>query len=149
SKGVGLRRVFEDDDDAAAIACYADTERNLADVVRDGLKEHGLSIAPDALEDAVSRLGSDRGITRREIEKLALYVHGNRNVTLGDVEAVMGDEAEARTEEVCDAAGLGNLAELDRALERLWIEDMSPVAILRMAMAHFQKLALVKAHMSR
>ena len=149
SKGVGLRRVFEDDDDAAAIACYSDTERNLADVVRDGLKESGLSIAADALEDAVSRLGSDRGITRREIEKLALYAHGKKSVTLEDVEAVMGDEAEARTEEVCDAAGLGDLPKLDLALERLWVEDMSPVAILRMAMSHFQKLALVKANTER
>jgi DNA polymerase-3 subunit delta len=149
SKGVGLRRVFEDDDGAAAIACYSDTERNLADVVRDGLKEYGLSIGPEALEDAVSRLGSDRGITRREIEKLALYVHGNKSVTLEDVEAVMGDEAEARTDEVCDAAGLGDLAKLGVALERLWLEDMSPVAILRMAMGHFQKLALAKANMDR
>ena len=149
SKGVGLRRVFEDDDDAATIACYSDTERNLADVVRDGLKESGLSIAGDALEDAVSRLGSDRGVTRREIEKLALYAHGKKGVTLEDVEAVMGDEAEARTEEVCDAAGLGDLPKLDLALERLWVEDMSPVAILRMAMSHFQKLALVKANTER
>lgn len=149
SKGVGLRRVFEDDDHAAAIACYADTERNLAEVVRDALKEFGLSIAAEALEDAVSRLGSDRGITRREIEKLALYVHGNKTVTLEDVEAVMGDEAEARTDEVCDAAGSGDLAKLDLALERLWIEDMSPVAILRIAMSHFQRLALVKAYVDR
>jgi DNA polymerase-3 subunit delta len=149
SKGVGLRRVFEDDDDAAAIACYSDTDRNLADVVRDALKEYGLSIEAEALDDAVSRLGSDRGITRREIEKLALYVHGNKSVTLRDVEAVMGDEAEARTEEVCDSAGLGDLATLDLALERLWTEDTSPVAILRVAMSHFQKLALVRAHMDR
>ena len=149
AKGVGLRRVFEDDDEAAAIACYGDTERNLADVVRDALKAFDLSIAPDALEDAVSRLGSDRGITRREIEKLALYAHGKKTVALEDVEAVMGDEAEARTEEVCDAAGLGDLAKLDRALERLWVEDMSPVAIIRTAMSHFQKLALVKANMER
>jgi DNA polymerase-3 subunit delta len=149
SKGVGLRRVFEDDDKAAAIACYADTERNLGDVVREVLKEHGLSIAPDALEDAVSRLGSDRGITRRELEKLALYVHGRDRVTLADVEAVLGDDVEGRTDDVCDAAGTSDLAKLDLALERLWIEDTSPVAVLRLAMGHFQRLALVRANMDR
>jgi DNA polymerase-3 subunit delta len=149
SKGVGLRRVFEDDDKAYAVACYADNERNLVDVVRDGLKEFGLSIAHDALEDAVSRLGSDRGITRREIEKLALYAQGQKQITLADVEAVMGDEAEARIDEVCDAAGTGDLPKLDLALERLWIADTSPVAIIRLALSHFQRVALLKTYIAR
>ena len=43
--------------------------RDLGDVVRDALRAEGLSIAPDALDDAVSRLGSDRGVTRRETGK--------------------------------------------------------------------------------
>jgi len=64
-KGSALRSVFEDADNAAAIPCYLDSARELGDVVRDALKAEGLSIAPDALEDAVSRLGSDRGVTRR------------------------------------------------------------------------------------
>lgn len=149
SKGVGLRRVFEDDDKAYAVACYADNERNLADVVRDGLKEFGLTISQEALEDAVSRLGSDRGITRREIEKLALYAQGQKQVALADVEAVMGDEAEARIDEVCDAAGTGDLPKLDLALERLWIADTSPVAIIRLALQHFQRVALLKTFIAR
>jgi DNA polymerase-3 subunit delta len=149
SKGVGLRRLFEEDDKAYAVACYADNERNLADVVRDGLKEFGLTIAHDALEDAVSRLGSDRGITRREIEKLALYAQGQKQVSLADVEAVMGDEAEARIDEVCDAAGTGDLPKLDLALGRLWIADTSPVAIIRLALSHFQRVALLKTFITR
>ncbi len=47
--------------------------RNLAGVVREAMTAEGLTITADAVEDAVSRLGSDRGITRRELEKLALY----------------------------------------------------------------------------
>src|SRR6202012_4766863 len=34
SKGTGLRRLFEEADNAAAIACYPDTARDLFDVVR-------------------------------------------------------------------------------------------------------------------
>ena len=49
-------------------------------------------------------------------------------VSLEDVRAVMGDEAEARVEEACDAAGSGDFARLDLALERLWTADTSPVA---------------------
>ncbi|MEI9930727.1 MAG: DNA polymerase III subunit delta [Rhizomicrobium sp.] len=149
AKGTGLRKVFEEADNAAAIACYPDTARDLFDVVRSGLKAEGLAIAPDALEDAVSRLGSDRGVTRREIEKLALYAHGKKSVTLEDVQETLGDEAEARVEEAIDAAGNGDVAKLDLALERLWIAGTSPVQIVRQAMSHFQRLLLVSVESKR
>jgi DNA polymerase III subunit delta len=149
AKGAALRKVFEEADNAAAIPCYPDTSRDLPDVVRDGLRAEGLSISGDALADAVSRLGSDRGVTRRELEKLVLYCRGQKVVSLDDVRAAMGDEAEARVEEVCDAAGLGDLKALDRALERLWASDISPVAVVRQAMGHFQRLLLVTTDAAR
>src|ERR1700744_1476220 len=142
AKSAALRKLFEGDDKAAAIACYADNARNLEDVVRDALRAEGLSIASDALADAVSRLGSDRGVTRRELEKLALYAKGQKSVSLDDVRAVMGDEAEARSEEASDAAGSGDFARLDLALERLWTADMAPALVIRGALGHFQRLAL-------
>ncbi len=149
SKGTGLRKIFEGADNAVSIACYGDTMRDLPDVIRDSLRAEGLTIAPDALADAASRLGSDRGVTRRELEKLALYAQGQKQITLEDVRAVLGDEAEVRSEEALDAAGSGDLKRLDLALERLWIAGTSPVAIVRMALSHFQRLALAKNEMER
>jgi DNA polymerase-3 subunit delta len=149
NKSASLRKLFTDSPAAAAIACYPDTPRDLADVVRSALKAEGLAIAPDALEVAVSRLGSDRGVTRREIEKLALYAHGGKQVERADIVAIMGDEAEARSEEMCDAAGEGNLRRLDLALERLWASDTSPIALVRAALSHFQRLGLVLAEQAR
>jgi DNA polymerase-3 subunit delta len=140
AKGTGLRRVFEEDDKAYAVPCYADSPSDLFDVVRAALKAEALSIDPDALEDAV---------TRREIEKLVLYARGEKRVTLADVRAAMGDEVEARVEEACDAAAMGDLPRLDLALERLWLADTSPVAVVRMALGHFQRLALLKSYAGR
>ena len=145
AKGSALRKVFEEAKNAAALPCYADSARDLAQVVRDAMKGFGLSIAQDAVEEAVSRLGSDRGITRRELEKLALYAHDQGKVTAADVRAVMGDEADVRAEEVCDAAGEGNWPKLDLSLARLWAEETSPIALIRIALGHFQRLATVKA----
>ena len=143
-KGSALRSAFEDAKTAAAIACYPDSQDTLSGLVRNALKAEGIALSPDALEEAVSLLGNDRGTNRRQIEKLALYGRGMAKLDIADVRAAMGDEAEARIEEVCDAAGEGDVARLDRALERLWAANTSPVAILRLAMAHFQRLALVK-----
>src|ERR1700761_8780286 len=149
AKTAALRKVFDGHKTAAAIQCYPDSVRDLGDVVRDALRAEGLTIAPDALEDAVARLGNDRGVTRREIEKLLLYMHGQKQVTLEDVRAVMGDEAEARSESACDAAGSGDLSKLDRELERLWVSDTQPAQVLRSAMGHFQKLLQARESASR
>lgn len=149
AKSAALRKLFEADSRAAAIACYPDSARDLAEVVRAGLRAEGLSIAPDALEDALARLGSDRGVTRRELEKLALYARGQSQVSIEDVRAVMGDEAEARSEVACDAAAAGDFTRLDRELERLWVSDVSPAQVLRGAMGHFQKLLMVRESTQR
>jgi DNA polymerase-3 subunit delta len=149
AKNSTLRKVFEESNDAAAIQCYGDSEQSLSGVVRDALKAQGLSISAEALDDAVSRLGSDRGVTRREIEKLALYAHGQKNVSLEDVRATLGDESEVRVEEVLDATGEGDLKRLDLALERVWADDMNAIAVVRSALGHFQKLLSAKAATDR
>lgn len=149
NKSSSLRKTFEEAKNAAALACYPDTARDVAGVVRDALREENLAIAQDALADAVSRLGADRGTTRRELEKLILYCQGRKEVSLADIRAVMGDEAELRTEEACDAAGSGDAAGLDLTLQRLWEAETSPVAVVRAALGHFQRLLLVKEEMAR
>lgn len=149
ARGAALRKIFEEADNAAAIACYPDTARDLPGVVRESVKEAGLTISAEALDDAVSRLGNDRGITRRELEKLVLYAHDKQRIEIDDVRAVMGDENEARVDQVCDGAGEGDFKRLDIALERLWSEDTSPVAVVRAALSHFQRLALAKARAER
>ncbi len=149
AKTSALRKLFDAHKTAAAIQCYPDSVRDLGDVVRDALRAEGLSIALDALAETVARLGSDRGVTRRELEKLVLYMHGQKQVTLEDVRAVMGDEAEARSESACDAAGSGDLAKLDRELERLWVSDTQPAQVIRSAMGHFQKLLQARESVAR
>lgn len=148
-KNSALRKLFEGDKAAVAIPCYADNARDLGDVVREELRTLGFALAPGAVEEAVSRLGSDRGVTRRELEKLALYAHGNKQITAEDVRAVMGDESQARTESVYDAAGTGDLVKLDLELERLWTADTQPAQIIRGALGHFQRLMLAKEGVAR
>jgi DNA polymerase-3 subunit delta len=144
-KGATLRRVFEEMDNAAAIPCYPDSDAALAALVRADLKSHGLSIGPEALDIAVSRLGSDRGVTRSELEKLALYAMGDKSVTEAHIAASMGDESELRMEGALDAAGVGDYVLLDKELSRLWASGTSPVGALRQALTHFQRLLLVRA----
>jgi DNA polymerase-3 subunit delta len=145
AKSGALRRVFEAAKNAAAIPCYADDARALDDLVRGHLKANGLSIEEGALQYAISHLGSDRGITRSELDKLALYAMGAGSVSEADVAAVMGDESALKVEEALDAAGEGDYPRLDRRLAQLWAAGTQPVAVLRQALTHFQRLMGLRA----
>jgi DNA polymerase III subunit delta len=145
AKSASLRRVFEEADNAAAIGCYLDSAEDLESLVRAQLKAEGLSIDADALGYAVERLGSDRGVTRLEVEKLALYAMGDAAVTRTHVDAVLGDESELRTDTALDAAGEGDFVQLDKELTRLFAAGTAPVGLLRQALGHFQRLLMLRA----
>ena len=148
-----LRGLFEDHPKAAAIACYLDDESTLADVIRDSLRQNKLEVAPDALEFLVGRLGGDRMLTRRELEKLAIYCaplngEGSGKVTLADAEACVGDSSEQGVDDIAMAVARGDIAELDRTYERVTREGTHAIAILRAVARHFERLHFVAGKMA-
>src|SRR5438874_389335 len=86
-----LRVVCERAKNAAALVCYADTERDLARLIDDELRAAKLTIAPDAKAILAALLGGDRLASRNEIRKLALYAHGRERIEVYDVLAVASD----------------------------------------------------------
>ena len=69
-----LRRLCEGAANAAAVACYADTGAGLAQLIDDVLGAADISIDRDARDYLLANLGGDRQLSRRELEKLCLYV---------------------------------------------------------------------------
>ncbi len=138
-----LRSLFEDHPKGAAIACYLDDESTLADVIRDSLRQAKLDVASDALEFLVGRLGGDRMLTRRELEKLVIYCDGQERVSLADAEACVGDSSEQGVDDIAMAVARGDIGELDRTYERVTREGTHAIAILRAVSRHFERLHFV------
>lgn len=142
-----LRKAIEDAATAAALPCYRDEAKDLGGFVRALLSEHGLAAAPDATAYLESHLGGDRGVTRAEIAKLALYVadRPSARVTLADVAAVVGDSSALGIDDAVNAAMLGRRRELDRALERLLAEGEAPVRLIGAAARTVMRLLRLSA----
>ncbi len=105
-----LRKACEKAKTAVAIACYPDTERDLAKLIDDELRVSQLKIAPDARASLMALLGGDRQASRNEIRKLALYAHGTNEITLDDVMAVVADASELKIDPIVDGAFSGKPA---------------------------------------
>jgi DNA polymerase III subunit delta len=113
-----LRTLVERAKNAAALPCYADTERDRARLIDDEMREAGLTLAPDARALLIPLLGGDRAASRNEIRKLALYARGQERVGVDDVAAVVSDASALALDDIVDAAFAGKSAELETNLAK-------------------------------
>jgi len=143
-----LRKLCESRDDCAALPCYPDDEDGRAHVVRSMMHEADMRIGPDALRTLTGILGDDRQLNRREIEKLILFIGPGNEVSEDDVLACVGDSGSTSLDETVLTAADGNIAELDRALERFWSDGGDPVNLVRATQRHFQRLHRISGLMN-
>ena len=138
-----LRRIFDDAPAAAAIGCYPDNARDLADLVREVCAAQRITISRDAVDFLVARLGGDRLLTRAELDKLTLYAGEGGRIGLDDARAVIADSAALSLDDALLAGAEGDAAALDRALARVFQEGESPVTVIRALLRHLQRLHLL------
>jgi DNA polymerase-3 subunit delta len=143
-----LRKLAEAATNAVAIACYPDGPRELEQLIREMARERRIRITDDALDYLVRNLGGDRLQTRRELEKLLLFAGDGGGIGLDDAVATVGDTSALATETVIYHAFDGETAQVENGLARLFLEGESPVAILRAAQRHAQRLHLAAAKLA-
>jgi DNA polymerase-3 subunit delta len=135
-----IRSLFESSKTAYAVPCYQDTKQSLYDVVSRALQEHGLAIAPDAHHHLCELLGSDRLLTRSELEKLAAYCAGQDTVTIDDVNAVCGDTSEHSIDDMVDAVFVGEAATACNHFSMLLNAGVATTRMLTTAAGHIARL---------
>lgn len=150
--GGGLRSYFENGDKVAALPCYTDDARTLAALIQKDLFAAGIKrIDPDAMNYMTMHLGSDRGITRSFLKKIAIYVDDKKIVALEDVEKCLPDTGAADTDEFMFSLTAGHITQTMKALDRLFFDNTEPNMLVRMLDSHFKKLldAVVAGQMPR
>jgi DNA polymerase III subunit delta len=135
-----LRNLCERSKSAVAIACYVDGEKEIARLIDEEMQAASLSITPEARGALMPLLGGDRQASRNEIRKLALYAHGNREVGLGDVIAVVSEASALGLDGVVDAMFAGSLAEAESQFARSRADGTSCGSIMSAAMRQLSML---------
>ena len=128
-----LRKACERARTAVAIACYPDTERDLAKLIDDELGGADLRIAADARAVLITLLGGDRQTSRNELRKLTLYAHGEGEVTLENVMAVTADASELKIDPIIDGAFAGDAAAVETEFAKAMVAGTYPGVIISAA----------------
>jgi DNA polymerase III subunit delta len=128
-----LRKACERAKTAVAIGCYPDGERDLAKLIDDELRSTDLRIAPDARAALTALLGGDRQASRNELRKLALFAHGEGEVTLDHVMAVVADASELKIDPIVDGAFAGRPELVESEFAKAMVAGTYPGVIISAA----------------
>jgi DNA polymerase-3 subunit delta len=129
-----LRALCERAQNAVALPCYVDAEREIARLIDEEMREAGLTIAPDARAALIPLLGGDRLASRSEIRKLALYGRGRERIEFDDILAVVADASALALDALIDAVFAGKTGEVETQFNRARIAGTSPGSIISAAL---------------
>ncbi len=143
-----LRMLFEKSEHAAAVPCYVDDEKGVANLIRQTLSAGGYSIQADATAWFAQNIAGDRARVRAEIDKMMLFMGTtSKTVTLEDVRAACGEAGDQSIDDLLYAIGNGKTEAALRAYNKLIEEGVVVVTILRSLQSHFRRLHYTKSLM--
>lgn len=136
-----LRSLCEKENNAVAVPCYVEDEKQLSAYIASFLREHGYGCDRDALMYLANNLVGDRMLAKRQLEKLISYIGRTQNlITLDDVRDAVPDLAGQNIDDIVYASFDGNWPVLFRALDVLLSENISFMLILRSIQNHARKI---------
>ena len=121
--------------------CAHDKAQDILSLINEVLGAANLAPSREIIDYLRENLGSDRAISRQELDKLVLYMAGRTEpMTLADVRANIGDSSAQTIFDVVDATLLGDLDGLERRLTRAFSAGESPIGFLRMIQNQLKQL---------
>lgn len=139
-KTAKLRKLFESGKTLAAIPCYTDTNAALHNLISDVFRANKLVLSREAEQHLISKLGADRGLSRKEVEKLALYAMGQDQVTIEDIDNILSDMSEIAMDQIIAQTLLGNPHKAINQLSRAVSTGLNPAPIFLSLLRQLEQL---------
>ena len=146
-KSAPLRIRIEKTASALALPCYQDEVRAINGVIDEELALSSSTMSPNARKLLISLLGADRLASRGEVQKLCLYAGNGAAIEEDIVELIVGDASALAVESVIDAAGTGNIAEMEHTVKRLFAQGTAVFQVVNSMQRHFQMLHQARVKM--
>ena len=145
--GSAIRKLFEKSNKTAALPCFPDEERDITRLIDEELISKNFTVSPEARNMLIANLGSDRGISRQELMKLALYADGKNEITLADIDANIGDSSQLAYDQLIALIMAGNGAKALSKLDRLLSSGQTSAGLSTLLGRHLTRLYKIRALM--
>ncbi|NCT41757.1 MAG: DNA polymerase III subunit delta [Alphaproteobacteria bacterium] len=145
-----LRKLCEKENNAAAIPCYVEDERDLSRLIRETVQGANLGIEPDAVGWLATNISGNRQKARSELDKLITYKGKDHSpVTLAEAMQACGESGAAALDEFVYAVAGSQSEKALRLLAQINEEGIVFMVTLRSLQNHFRKLHLTRAAMEQ
>lgn len=144
-----LRSVFETHPQLAAIACYKDEAPNVAAMVQQTLSHAQIRFNRDVVDYLAANMGSDRHVTRGELEKIVLFCGENGSLSLEDAASLVGNSADIGMDDLSEALADGQIRRSDTVMQKLLKEAVQPIQIIRALQRYFLRLHLLASQIAQ
>lgn len=134
--GTGLRALAEKHRSIAALACYADSARDLQTLIDRVLSASGHTITKGGRMALVAALGGDRSLSRSEIDKLVLYAGQTREIDAEIVAEIISDAGRHDVGPLIDHAFNGTLDVIEPEANRLFSAGINASGLLVQTQHH-------------
>jgi DNA polymerase III subunit delta len=141
-----LRKFCETDKKFAAIPCYHDEKQQVRRIISDFFRNKQLICSNDAMSYLEQNLTGDRAIIRSELEKLAIYLGDNKNISLNHVQHIIGEMVEHLPQELCNDVFSGNINNISSHYNSLIKQDIPILNIIRFHLRYLHQLYEIKIH---
>ena len=144
-----LRALCEKAQNAAAVPCYVEDERDLSRLIRETMSAANLQIEADAVSWLAANIAGNRQKARAELEKLIVYKGAETSrITLEEAQAACGESGAQSLDDLVYSVASRQSAKALRAYNQLLEEGVAFIAILRALQNHFRRLHLTRAKMA-
>jgi DNA polymerase-3 subunit delta len=144
-----LRRLVEKSKISVAMPSYLDDAHSLNDLIESMMGETEKVLDPEAKNYLINNIGSDRLVSRSELDKLITYMGQDKKIKVDDVLAIVGDNGAFSLDKITYPLAGGNHLQTEINLERAFKEGQTPITILRATIRHFHKLHLALSYMQK
>jgi len=148
-KGVGLRSAIETAKNAMALPCYSDDARMVDGLIEQVLGDFDIRVPYAVTQLLRTHLGSDRLVSRAELEKLGLYVMGKGEVTVDDVLNSISNVSQNSQDHIIDALISGDMKSFSERFDRQCEAGTPLFIVLSAAIRQFQQLQQLRHVMDR
>ncbi len=137
-----LRLAAEESTLFGCLAVYEEDEAKLHARIRKLISAHGLTWGSDAEDQFYAVVGGNRALVTGEAEKLALFAHGQSEISAENVMAICGNTAEFDADDLTDAVLGGDLERSDHIANGMGAELRSFFPLFNLHITKLQGLAM-------
>ena len=145
-----LRKLFENNAQCYALACYEDDAKSMMRLIDNFMKENNISIDRDIKNYLMQTLSTDRMISFNELQKISLfYANDDTTPNLEEIKNLLNDASSNNLQKMNESVMYGNTVKSSNILSKLLSEGSNPISILRSLINYLKRVQKVKVEMKK